>query len=164
MSRIILITSALLLTLGCASQPRKPIPESQLAYPYGTYQHHVKVHVLAPERRNELRGVVQSSAERLQVVGLTPFGTTAFRIVENMKTGEIKKEFFVDVIRQNEERFMFFYAMIKELLYAPKGKLEFRVRDANYKLSKPDQDGIYRLVEIKNPQVELNIEVTGYEF
>ncbi len=135
-----------------------------MLYPHGTYQHKVNVKIQEPARSVDLRGVIKSAPESLKVVGLSSFNTTVFRIDENLKTGVVEKEFYVDAIRRNEEKFMFFYALLKELLLAPKGQTEFDRQGAHFKISKPDENNIYRTIEITHPQVNLTIEVTSYEF
>lgn len=155
---------ALLLLAACTTKPLRAPPPSDRLYPPGTYQHKVNVQIIEPARNIDLRGVIQSQPERLKVVGLSTFNTTVFRIDENLKTGEIEKEFYVDTIRRNEEKFMFFYTMLKELQLARKGQTEFDRQGAHFNLSAPDEKGIYRHIEIKEAHVHLNIEVTGYEF
>jgi hypothetical protein len=158
---------ALLLTIfvcACSSAPKAPPPPSDLIYPHGTYQHKVKVQIVQPVRNVDVRGVVESRPDDLKVVGISSFGTTVFRIDENYRTGEVNKEFYVDALKRNEERFMYFYALLKELLNAPKGATEFEKQGAKFTLTNPDQNQIYRTVSILHPQVNLNIEVTGYEF
>jgi hypothetical protein len=161
--RAIALAVAVLLS-ACASKPKAPPPASELMYPHGTYKHLVKVQIVQPVKNVDLRGFVESRADELKVVGLSNFGTTVFKIDENYKTGELTKEFYVDALKRNEERFMYFYSLLKELLNAPKGKTEFDSQGAHFVLSDPDENKVYRKVAITHPQVNLNIEVTGYEF
>ena len=142
---------------ACTSAPPKPIPVSELLYPPGTYQHKVHVHIVRPVRDIDLRGVIRSEPERLKVIGLSSFNTTVFRIDENLKTGEIEKEFLVEAIKRNEEKFMFFYAMLKELQLARKGQTEFERQGAHFKISQPDEKGIFRRIEITEPHVHSRI-------
>jgi hypothetical protein len=155
---------AFALLSACASKPPKAPGPSELLYPHGTYQHKVKVQIIQPSRTIDLRGVIKSQPDSLKVVGLSSFNTTVFRIDENLKTGEIQKEFYVDTIRRNEEKFMFFYQLLKELVLARKGQTEFDRQGAHFKVSAPDENGIYRKIEIKHEHVNLDIEVSGYEF
>lgn len=154
---------ALLLT-ACTHAPVKP-PVGGGLYPYGAYKHSVKIHIDKPEPRTmDMRGALKVDAEKLRVVGLSPIGTTVFRIEEDFKTGEIKKEFYLEIMRKNSGRFMEFYTIIRELLTAPKGQTEFERRGAKFTVSRPDENGIYRTVHVVHPQVTLDIEVTGYDF
>jgi len=88
--------------------------------------------------------------------------TTLFRIDENLRTGEIKKEFYLDVMRKHESRFMEFYKLIRALLTLPKGVTEVRRNGAQFLLSQPDDRGIYRRISILHPYVQLQIEVSDY--
>ena len=162
--RAALLTVAVVFLSACASQPKAPTPVSDLMYPHGTYKHNVKLQIVQPERKVDLRGMIESKPEELKVIGLSTFGTTVFKIDENYKTGELNKEFYVDALKRNEERFMYFYTLLKELLNAPKGQTEFDRQGAHFALSEPDENQVYRKVAITHPQVNLNIEVTGYEF
>jgi hypothetical protein len=152
-----------LFLVSCTHQPLK-IPEGGGIYPYGTYQHNVKVMTKAPARTMEMRGVVSYRADGIKVVGLSTFGTTIFRISEDSKTGEIEKEFYLDIVRQHEDQFMNFYHLIRELVTAPKGQTDFVRGDAHFVLSKPDENGIYRRIHVEHPQFILDIEVAKYDF
>ena len=160
--RVILFL-ALLLT-ACTHAPPK-VPQGTGLFPYGAYRHKVNIQVLEPKdvRPMEMRGAVSVTAQEIRVVGLSTFGTTIFRIEENLKTGEIKKEYYLEIIKKNPQRFVEFYYLIRELLTAPKDATSFERRGAHFTISAPDSQGIFRKVHVVNSQVELNIEVTGYE-
>lgn len=153
-----------LLFTACTQAPLKT-PQGNGLFPYGAYQHKVKIQVLNSRdvRPMEMRGAVSVSANEVRVVGLSTFGTTVFRIQEDLRTGELKKEYYLEIIKKNSERFMEFYYLIRELLTAPKGTTEFERRGARFTVSAPDSQGIFRKVHVINSQVELNIDVTGYE-
>lgn len=160
---LLLFTSFTL--VSCAHKPLRPPPTGGGLYPMGKYQHAVKIQVQQPTPRTmEMHGVVSINDEQLKVVGLSSFGTTVFRIEENLKTGEMKKEFYLEIMQKHEDRFLEFYKLIRELLTAPKGITEFERQGAKFRVSEPDAQGIYRKVHIEHPQVVLDIEVTGYEF
>ena len=153
-----------LISAGC-SHGNLRAPTGDGIYPFGKYQHNVKIKTLVPsERTMELRGVVSYSAEAIKVVGLSSFGTTVFRIDENLKTGEIKKEFQLEVLRQHQDRFMEFYQLIRTLITAAKGVTDFKHGPAHFILSDPDDHLIYRKIHIDHPHVVLDIAVTEYEF
>lgn len=154
----------MLLLSSCAKAPVKPPPPGAGVYPYGIYQHRVSIRVKQPAKDFDMKGVVSYKPDRLSVVGLSAFGTTVFRITEDFKTGKIEKEFYLEIMKQNSERFEYFYALIRELLIAPKGADTFEKRGAKFRLTKPDELGIPRRAEIEHPQFDLEIQVTGYEF
>lgn len=149
---------------SCASKSVRTAPPSDLQYPHGIYQHKVDIKVAQPPRHFDMKGIVDFKPERLNVVGLSAFGTTVFRISEDFKTGQIKKEFYLEVIQQNSARFEDLYFLIRELLLTPKNTTHFEKRGAKFTLSKPDRSQIFRHAKIEHPQFTLNIEVTSYEF
>lgn len=162
--RKLIFAFAVLISAACTHQPTKAPISSNLIYPYGTYQHKVNINVIQPPRTMSMRGVIQSQPNQLKVIGLSTFNTTVFRIDEDLKTGNITKEFYVDALKQNEEKFMFFYRLLRELVLAEKGKTEFEKDGAKFKLSQPDSNHIYRMIDIEHPQVHLNVEVSDYRF
>lgn len=154
-----LFLTFLFLLSGCAHKELRP-PLGGGIFPFGTYQHNVKI--TTPDRTMEMCGVVSYREGQLKVIGLTAFGATAFRIEE--AHGVIKKEFYLDIIKKHEDRFMYFYQMIRELITAPKGLSDFTRQGAHFVFSGPDANGIYKNIHITHPQFTLDIEVTDYEF
>ena len=154
-----LFLTFLFLFTGCAHKELRP-PVGGGLFPFGTYQHNVKI--TTPDRTMEMRGVVSYRADQIKVIGLTAFGATAFRI--EGANGVIKKEFYLDIIKKHEDRFMYFYQMIRELITAPKGEIDFTRQGSHFLLSQPDANGIYKNIHVTHPQFTLNIEVTDYEF
>ncbi|NJL24869.1 MAG: DUF3261 domain-containing protein [Calothrix sp. SM1_5_4] len=134
-----------------------------MAYPYGTYQHSVRVTFNDPRRTLDVRGVIGSAPDHLKVIGLSPLGMTIFRIDEDFKSGAIKREFYLETMKRHETRFMFFYDMLKALMHAPKERREFQSHGARFTLSEPDGQGVPRRILVDHPRVRLDIEVTGYE-
>jgi hypothetical protein len=161
--KILMYGLLMVLLTNCAHKFSKVPDGSDLAYPYGKYQHKVKVELIEAARKMNVSGVIESHEDQLRIVGISSFGTTVFRIDENLKTGELNKEFYVEALRKNEDRVMFFYSLMKELLKTPKETTEFERQGARFILSGPDENKIYRHVAINHPQVNLDIEVTGYE-
>jgi hypothetical protein len=158
----VLLYPLILLSLGCSHQPLK-FPEGSGLYPFATYQHQVKIKMLQPPRAFAMRGVVAYTPEAIKVVGLSGFGTTVFRIDENLKSGEIKKEFYLDAIRDHQDQFMGFYKLVREIVTAPKGITDFQRGNAHFVVSEPDENGIYCQVHVDHPQFALDIEVTDYD-
>ena len=152
-----------LILLGCTQTPVKTTPESPGIFPYGTYQHNVKIEVIAPPQTMNMHGVVSYSVRSLKVVGLSAFGTTVFRIEENLVTGELKKDFFVEVIRQHESAVMDFYQLVHTLITAPKGATDFTKGRARFSLRARDGLGIYRQIDLRDPRLNLHVEVTSYD-
>ena len=153
----------ILLLSACVHGPHRPPPE-EMAFPFGTYQHKVTATPTMKDKvpNVELNGVVQSQQHDLRVVGLSPVGSTLFRIHEDICEHKITKEFYVDQMKQHETHFMQLYDLIKDALYAPKGANQFTRHGAEFTLSQADAQGIPRLIEISHPYLKLKIEVTSY--
>lgn len=156
--------AGLILISGCASGLRRPDP-AQMAFPYGTYQH--KVNITPKFRKGinpiEVSGVVQSRQHDLRLVGLTPVGSTAFRIHEDLCEHKITKEFYIEELKKNEQHFEPLFQMIKAALFARKDTPDFMYHGAHIHLSEPDGQNIPRKIEIDHPQIEIEIDVTGYK-
>lgn len=152
-----------LLLSACVHGPHRP-PPNEMAFPYGTYQHKVIATPLMKEKvaNVELNGVVQSQQHDLRVVGLSPVGSTVFRIHEDLCEHKITKEFYVEEMKKHESHFMSLYELIKEALYARKGDNHFKRHGAEFTLSQPDAQGIPRRIEIVHLYLKLDIEVTSY--
>jgi hypothetical protein len=165
MKFILMLLGMALVSAGCAHQAlHAPPPSGDRIYPYGVYQHKVEIHIIDPPRDFALKGVVKFQPEGLNVVGLSNFGTTVFRITENFKTGEIKKDFYLEIMKQNSQRFEYFYSLIRELLLTPKNTTRFTKNGAKFTLSRPDENQIYRHAHIEHSQFILDIEVTDYDY
>lgn len=148
---------------GCVHGNPRP-PDGELAFPYGTYQHRVIATPVGKEKAAdiELDGVVQSGPYDLRVVGLSPVGSTLFRIHEDLCERKITKEFYLDEIKAHEARLMPVYELIKQALYARKGENHFKRRGAEFTLSQVDSHGMPHLIEIVHPYLKMKIEVTNY--
>ena len=97
MKTILLAVTALLFT-ACAHQAPVKIPEGGGIYPFGAYQHAIRVEIQQPVVRTmDMRGAVSVSADKIKVVGLSG-SANGLPHRRDVKTGEIKKEFFVEAI------------------------------------------------------------------
>lgn len=162
MGAIFLSTFLVLGLASCAHRPTSPVTSEHL-FAYGTYKHQVQVDVITPPRKMEMRGVVAYTPTQLKVVGLSPFGTTLFRIEENLTTGEVKKEFYMDAIQKHETQFLQFYSMIRAMVTGPSQRTEFTQDGADFVVSEPDVRGVYRKINVKHSRFNLEVRVTDYE-
>jgi hypothetical protein len=91
-------------------------------FPYGTYKHEVKLvlpaHGEAPEKKFEFSGIVQLKPDAVHVVVFSFLGTTAFKIDEDLKTGEIRTAIYVAQMKKFEPRLKEYYGILRELLIA----------------------------------------------
>jgi hypothetical protein len=158
-------------------------------FPYGTYMHKVTLVIPAKsgnaEKKLELNGVVQLRAGAVHVVGLSFFGTTAFKIDENRDTGEIKIEVYVDQMKKYEPRLREYYLLLREVLLAKSGPSQNQGRlkviqtneiglpiemetvgfdsNASFRLSRFDKNGVPAEFAIESARFSVKVEVTGYE-
>jgi len=110
--------------MSCAS-PRKTVSGSvthEKLFPYGTYMQKVSLTLPAKAGREEknfnFNGVVQLKPDAIHVAGMSFFGTTAFKIDEDRKTGEIKTEVYVEQMKKYEPRLKEYYQILREILIA----------------------------------------------
>jgi hypothetical protein len=151
--------------MGLAACAHRPPKLEDMAFPFGTYHHQVTV---TPKKNPEIKpievsGVVKSEPYDLRVVGLSPVGSTVFRIHEDLCAGTVTKEFYIEDLRKNEKHFESLHKLIKAVMFARKDKPDFNYYGAHVKLSKPDEKWIPRRIDVDHPSIRLNIEVTGYE-
>lgn len=179
----------ILLALGGCSSPQKTVsgPISlRHVFPYGNYQHHVALQIPGAAknlpRRFEFNGVVQTSEDAIRIAVLSAFGTTAFKINEDRRSGEIKAEIYVDGMKQYEPRLRAYYSTLRLLLLAEnpppaRSPVQFQKTNAQgfpleatvlkeatlFRFSDYDAHGIPGRIAIEHPQFQVEIEVSGYE-
>ncbi len=94
-------------------------PEDRL-FPAGNYRHEVEI--VTPNQTFTFTGLVRLSPEQIRVVALGPFGTTVFRLTEDLATGKIETEYFLEVVRRQEGRIQEYYGLVRRLLLAPRSR------------------------------------------
>lgn len=158
---IAVIAAISALTVACAHRTARPPEDMDLAFPHGTYQHRVLVRPNgAPSF--EVTGVMESRPQSLRLIGLSPLGTTAFRIHEDFSTGKIEREIYLESLKSQEKNFGAIYDLVKTALFAPKGRSEFRRHGAAVVIADAGPFGVPHFAEIQHPRVSMKIEVTGY--
>jgi len=171
-----------LLLAACTSAPKTAgtaTAERERLFPFGTYRH--KVELKAGGREFGLVGVVELRAERVQVVGLSAFGTTEFRIVESVSDGKIAIEIFREQLKKFEPRILEYYSVLRSLFRAkmkretetdlvwaenaPAGpaRLLDPKNGSEFKIFNYDSNAVPLGLEISHPKFSARIKVTGYE-
>ncbi len=110
---------------ACAPKKVKMISQGgtrDQLFPYGVYKHDVGL-VMAktdtsPEKKFDFTGVVKVNADQIQLVGLSYFGTTVFKVLEDRKTGEVKTEVFVEQMKKFESKIPEYYSTLRLFLIA----------------------------------------------
>ncbi len=155
------IFALVLITLSaCAHKSRRPAAEN-LAFPYGKYLQHVSVQH-ADRAPIEFQVVVQSSEHDLNIVGLSPAGTTAFRTNEDLCDGKINIQSFTAGV--TDERLKQFSSWIKKIMFTAKGKVTTATdQGSEIIVSKIDAQAIPREINLHLPQLAIKFVVVSYE-
>ncbi|MEQ1876504.1 MAG: hypothetical protein ABL958_07650 [Bdellovibrionia bacterium] len=163
-------------TSGTASADRDRL------FPFGTYRHKIGLSVSLEKggtRDMSFDGVVELRAEKVQVIGLSPFGTTEFKITES--GGKIEIETFRAQLKKAEPRFLEYYSVLRRL-FGAKFRREAETElvwgeggspgpmllldsksQSSFKLLDYDSNAIPLVMEIVHPKFSARIQVAGYE-
>lgn len=185
---LLFLFSAILSSCASSKVVHGPVGHEKL-FPYGTYKHEVKLvlpaHGAAPEKKFEFSGLVQLKPDVVHVVVFSFLGTTAFKINEDLKTGEIQTEIYVAQMKRFEPRLKEYYGILREVLIAgaeppadgsrlqwihtnEKGlPTEMRTvgldKNATFKLHDFDSNGIPGEFLIEHPDFSVQVQVKSYE-
>lgn len=137
-------------------------------FPSGVYHHQVSLKQKdQPERT--FSGVVQIKEEQITVVGLSTFGNTLFKIMEERATQKVKTEVFVEAFKRYEDKVTDFYRVLRELLLlkmeseAPGSfAIQMNGKEVQLFLKEYDENRIPKLLEVKHPFFDLSVKVVGY--
>jgi hypothetical protein len=191
LAAILLVASVPLILFSCAGKKTIHGERAQdRLFPNGTYKHEVKLLLPAregmPEEKSfNFNGLVRLEDAKIQVVVFSFFGTTAFKIIEDLKTGEVKSEVYVGVLRKFEPRIQDYYKILREVLLAgsvapSEGSrlkwvrtddrglpLEVETvgleKNAVFKLSRFDEHRIPAEFLIEHPHFKVTVKVASYE-
>lgn len=113
------ILLVVLLLTACSTYRVKNESESRpRLYPNGTYRHSV-VLTMPDGKTQSFQGVVSLSDKQIVVVGLSAFGTTVFRLKDDLGSGKQEVEIFIDQLKKHDSKLREFYALLKRLLLLP---------------------------------------------
>lgn len=175
----------ILLFLVSCSSPQKTFheegPRTQV-FPNGTYQHEIRLKQKEGGERT-FSGVVQIKEDLITVVGLSPFGSTLFKITEDRKTKNIKTEIYVEAFKKYEDKVAGFYQVIRELMLLKLGQtqapgmkvletesdgapkkvvLTLEGKEITLSLSNFDEHHIPQNLEVSHPFFQVFVKVVGY--
>lgn len=162
----------MLLIAGCSSPSklvRSANPSTEFAFPLGLYKHDVQLTIVKSSENFHFNGLVRLEPKTIQVVALSPFGITLFKINDDLETNQIKTEIYVDQMKRFEPRILSYYEILKKMLTLkssaiPAEQIPIRLDDTTLlKVGKYDQNHIPESMKIQNPNYEIEIKVTGYE-
>lgn len=153
-------------------------------FPNGQYYHSIHLKILEPgkdEREFRFTGAVSIEPDAIHVVGLSPFGTTIFRIDEDRGSGAISAQVYLDAMKKHEQQLRDFYSVIRLLLLTKKTagsdlKRDSLGRPLDANISGPgvesglhflfnhyDEHGVPDRVQILAPRFQVDLTVTGYD-
>jgi hypothetical protein len=159
---------------ACQSGGIHPVPTSahkaankNLLFPLGIYQHKITLHPAKGKTRT-FNGVVALTENEIQVVGLSPFNTTFFRIKDRLDTKTFDTKFYFPLPKKAKLKFHEFYSALKETLLLKKNskrptKAINPQLGIQFEFSSYDKNNIPRLIQITHPFFKASIEVTSYE-
>ena len=177
---------------ACAPKKIKMISQGgtrDQLFPNGVYKHDVGLTMAktetSEEKKFDFTGVVKVNAELIQLVGLSYFGTTVFKITENRKTNEIKTEVFVEQMKKYESKIPEYYSTLRLFLIAslplethPRqlkwNKIDGRgfpleaqtvdyEKNALFRFKNYDLNNIPTEISIEHPNFTVQIKVSDYD-
>jgi hypothetical protein len=116
---------AFLLFAGCAhhSIATVGVASRRTLIPVGSHQQSVIVHLkknkINGKESMRFNGVLDVREDHVQLIGLTPFGSTLFRLREDLKTGEVVFETDNEQMKRAEPYIKSTYYPIREMLKIP---------------------------------------------
>lgn len=96
-----------------------PDADRSLLFPLGVYTHQIEI-TLPDEKQYQFKGLVRIAADKVVVVGLSPFQTTLFRLEEDRKSGKVSTEVFQDGLKAHQDKLAEFYTLLRSFLTLPR--------------------------------------------
>lgn len=150
---------------ACIQKPPAPeaAKEPRAPYPFGKYQHQVRIQILKPEHHDfSVTGALSYAADEIKLIGLSPMGTTLFRLTDT-KGSELKTEYFMDALAKADPFIRAFYGDLREALVTPDPRTKFTKNGTDFIFADLDEKKIPRLIFIANPKFEVTVKVVGYD-
>lgn len=155
------------LASSCAHHKIAPVSnESRTTLiPRGTHQQTVTVHIKKGDQRQmRFSGVLDVREDRVSLIGLTPFGSTLFRLKEDLKTGAISFETDNEQMKKAGPYIQKTYGPVREMLkipYPPAVK-EKTIGDLRFHFDELNAQDMPIKTRVETPDFDLDIEEVGY--
>lgn len=184
MNRALVLLFFVSVMVGCTSFQKKASPDFDRTrmYPNGVYTHQVEI-IAGSHGRYQFKGVVKIASDRLVVVGLTPFQTTAFKLEEDRQTKKIDLQVYEAMLKPHEKRILEFYSSLGTLLTISRDGHDNRLtsieKDKNGELrsmnigpadkkvkivvERYDENNIADKFSVETPQFQVSVRVVAYE-
>jgi hypothetical protein len=115
--------TVLVLAAGCVTS-REPMAETDAAgheisgvpdFPPGRYVHSVELEI-AGHGSHQLRGVLKLTDVGMNLVGLSPMGTTVFKIDDKFADEQVGIEIYQSELQPHEDKILGFYRQLRPIL------------------------------------------------
>ena len=168
--------------VACQSSPPLPPYESPGPYsggelfPSGIYQQKIRIQPRNGTAR-EFRGVLRRDGKKLEVIGLSPFSTSLFRIRDDLSQplGKESVEVFEPAFARYADRIAAFYQALRPLLSHrdpserkdlsryPDGRLhQIQAAELEMSVLGYDPSGFAKMIELRRPGWTANVELMEY--
>ena len=154
---LIILTGWLLTLGGCASKSYNVGADQSVLFPAGSYTHEIAI-TTSQQQTYSFNGVVKISPEKIVVVGLSVFQTTAFRISEDRTTGKVDSDIFLEPLKRHKDSLLDFYSTLSRFLKLPRGGKMEGVNVLHY-----DAHGIPDEITLSHPKYQVWVKVVAYE-
>lgn len=160
------------LTCGCATTNVNLHPDAPRTrlFPNGVYYHDVILTIkpaTPQQKKYTFDGVVKIDKDQIIVIAMSFFGTTEFRIIENIKTGEVSSEVYREGLKKFEPQLKNLYSTLRTVLMAQGTPTEMTATQegtpVNFVFSGYDKNKIPVHIEINHPQFQVKVKIKHYE-
>ncbi|MES2856597.1 MAG: hypothetical protein V4692_12075 [Bdellovibrionota bacterium] len=167
------------LFLGCTHTAKLPatLPAPAASrttlIPEGTHNHSVKLTVKNTlssgqnqgPKQMSFSGIVDYRSGKVKVIGLSPLGSTLFRLEDDLKTEITTFQTDISEMKKAEPFIRDYYAPVRQLLklpYPPK-LTKIDVDSTGFEFKEYDSFEVPRRIAIETEKFKLDIEVDSYE-
>ena len=155
---------------GCAHHTIEALGTSarKTLIPIGSHQQSVTVHLnkakLNGKDTMRFSGVLDVREDHVQLIGLTPFGSTLFRLREDLKTGAVVFETDNEQMKKAEPYVKSTYRPIGEMLKIPYPPVRSEATSGDFKFHFEDfnAEDLPRKIRVETPDFNLEILEDGY--
>jgi hypothetical protein len=160
---------AALFTTSCATQKLVETTSDRL-FPFGVYEQRIVITPDNPIKNAQaFRGILSLQKQKIEVAGLSPFGNTVFRILEE-GTEPVKTDVFVKELAQFKERINDYYFAMRSVLNTARVHplpsemvVQMKSGPKNLKITKYDGSGIPKEFGFATEAHKITVTVLSYE-
>ncbi|MGE4130726.1 MAG: hypothetical protein AB7F86_03765 [Bdellovibrionales bacterium] len=155
----IVVVAVALIASACAHQGIRPSEER--AFPDGSYRQDVEVTPKGQSKAMRFQGALLLSGKSRHLVGLSPMGTTVFRLQESQDQDR-KIEIYDAELKQHFDTFESLWDLLKAIFNQKRGTKSFKVGEAKVQFLYPDWDGVPQRIQVAHPHFDLQIQTISY--